>query len=68
MAQADPVVTLLCARRGELVGGENSIGIQEGHIATLQANLTAAEATLANCVAEVEAIDRALGLLDGGDA
>ncbi|TQK73359.1 hypothetical protein [Nocardioides sp. SLBN-35] len=59
----DPVVALIEARRDELLGGEDSIGVQEARVADLQADLDAAVAHLATCRDEVAKIDAALALL-----
>jgi len=58
-----PVCALLLARCAELLGGEDSIGVQEQRVAQLQGELDAAVAHLAECQAEVDEIDRALSLL-----
>lgn len=58
-----PVVAILLARRADLVGGSNSIGVQEGRVAELAESLTAAKACLAGCVDELAEIDRAVAIL-----
>jgi hypothetical protein len=68
VAQIDRVVALLDARRTELTAGEDSIGIQESHVAEMEAELAAAQSRLNDCRAEVESIDYAIGCLTGGDA
>jgi hypothetical protein len=57
------VAALLHSRRSELLGGEDSIGVQEAKVADLQSKLDAAVEHLAECRAEVEEIDAALALL-----
>ncbi|WP_377324763.1 hypothetical protein ACFJIY_07685 [Pimelobacter simplex] len=63
-----PVVALLKARRAELTGGPDSVGVQEQRVAEMQADVDAACERLAACVSEVEAIDAALALLETGGA
>lgn len=57
---ANPVVALLTARRAELTGGVDSVGVQEARIVTMQAELDAAIAHLDSCKAEVAQIDATL--------
>lgn len=62
----NPVVALLEARRAELTGGPDSIGVQEQRTAEMQEALDAANARLADCRDEVDQIDASLVLLRGG--
>lgn len=60
---ADPVVALLEARRSELLGGEDSIAVQEARVDGQRASLDLAVTRLAACQDEVARIDAALALL-----
>jgi hypothetical protein len=57
------VAALLQSRRADLLGGEDSIGVQEASVAELQSRLDAAVAHLNACRAEVAEIDAALTIL-----
>ncbi|KAB2809266.1 hypothetical protein F9L07_19690 [Pimelobacter simplex] len=61
-ATLSPTVVLIDQRLAELDGGVNSIGLQEGWITKARADLEAAEAKLAACLAEKARLeaDRAL--------
>ncbi len=58
-----PVVALLEARRTELLGGEDSIGLREQRVEAMQARLVDEQTALAACQSELAAIDAAIALL-----
>jgi hypothetical protein len=58
-----PVVALLEARRTELLGGEDSIGLREQRVEEMQARLIDEQAALAACQAELAALDAAIALI-----
>lgn len=65
MAEVDltPALAVLEARRAELTGGENSVGVQEQKVAEMQSALDEATAVLDGCVGELAAIDAAIAAL-----
>ncbi|WP_436702466.1 hypothetical protein [Nocardioides sp. BYT-33-1] len=62
-SEPNPAVVLLEARRAELTGGEQSIGVQEQQVEQMRAALDSALAVLAACEAELVALDDAIAIL-----
>ena len=65
---ASPVVSLLEVRRLVLAGGEDSIGVQQHRVDAMREALIEALANVESCRAEMDEIDRVLGLLSSGSA
>lgn len=65
MAEVDltPALAVLEARRAELTGGENSVGVQEQRVAEMQAALNEAAAVLDASRAALTALDAAIAAL-----
>lgn len=56
-------IAVLEARRAELTGGENSVGVQAQTVEQMQADLDEATAALAACESELAAVEAAIAAL-----